>query len=65
MSFEKLQESAENKNSDTALYIILVVIGAVIVLKVLLFALFSSLYKLVDGSAVRLPGKKQLDTNWS
>lgn len=65
MSFEKLQESAENKNSDTALYIILAVIGAVIVVTILLIAFFSSRYKLVDGTAARLPGKKQLDTNWS
>lgn len=65
MSFEKLQESAENKNSDTALYIVLAVIGAVIVVTVLLITFFSSRYKLVDGTAVRLPGKKQLDTNWS
>ncbi|MDR7811012.1 DUF2207 domain-containing protein [Lacrimispora sp.] len=65
MSFEKLQESVENKNSDTALYIILAVIGAVIAVTVLLIAFFSSRYKLVDGTAVRLPGKKQLDTNWS
>ncbi len=65
MSFEKLQESAENKNSDTALYIVLAVIGAVIVVLALLIPFFSSRYKLVDGTAVRLPGKKQLDTNWS
>ncbi|WP_313577510.1 DUF2207 domain-containing protein [Lacrimispora sp.] len=65
MSFEKLQESAENKNSDTALYIVLAVIGAVIVVLALLIPFFSSRYKLVDGTAVRLPGKKQLDANWS
>lgn len=65
MSFEKLQESAENKNSDTALYIILAILGAVIVVTVLLIAFFSSRYKLVDGTVVRLPGKKQIDTNWS
>ncbi|MCA5010671.1 DUF2207 domain-containing protein, partial [Clostridioides difficile] len=62
---EKLQESAENKNSDIALYIVLAVIGAVIGVTVLLIAFYSSRYKLVDGTAVRLPGKKQLDTNWS
>lgn len=65
MSFEKLQESAENKNSDTALYIVLVVLGAVIVVTVLLIAFFSSRYKLADGTAVRLHRKKQTDTNLS
>ncbi len=65
MSFEKLQESAENKNSDTALYIVLAVLGAVIVMTVIPVVFFSSRYKLADGTAVRLPGKKQIDTNWS
>ena len=65
MSFEKLQESAENKNSDTALYIVLAVFGAAIAVSVLLITFFSSRYKLVDGTSVRLPGNKQLDTNWS
>ena len=65
MSFEKLQESAENKNSDTALYIVLAVLGAVIVMTVIPVVFFSSRYKLADGTAVRLPRKKQIDTNWS
>ena len=65
MSFEKLQESAENKNSDTALYIVLAVLGAVIVMTVIPVVFFSSRYKLADATAVRLPGKKQIDTNWS
>ncbi|HBD01236.1 MAG TPA: DUF2207 domain-containing protein [Lachnoclostridium sp.] len=65
MSFEKLQESAENKNSDTALYIVLAVLGAVIVMTVIPVVFFSSRYKLADGTAVRLPGKKQIDTSWS
>ena len=65
MSFEELQKSAENKNSDTALYIVLAVLGAVIVLTVLLITFITSQYKLADGTVVRLPGKKQIDTNWS
>jgi hypothetical protein len=65
MSFEKLQESAENKNSDTALYIVLAVIGAAIVVIVLLIIFFSSQYKLADGRVVRLPRQKQIDSNWS
>lgn len=58
MSFEKLQESAENKNSDTALYIVLAVLGAVIVMTVIPVVFFSSRYKLADGTAVRLPRKE-------
>jgi hypothetical protein len=65
MSFEKLQESAENKNSDTALYIVLAVIGAVIAVAVLLITFYSSRYKLADGRVVRIPRQKQIDSNWS
>jgi hypothetical protein len=65
MSFEKLQESAENRNSDTALYIVLAVLAVVIIVTVILVVFFSSRYKLADGTAMRLPGKKQIDTNWS
>ncbi|WP_312433218.1 DUF2207 domain-containing protein [Lacrimispora sp.] len=65
MSFEKLQESAENINSDTALYIVLAVIGTVIAVSVLLITFYSSQYKLADGTVVRLPRQKQIDSNWS
>ena len=65
MSFEKLQESAENINSDTALYIVLAVIGTVIAVTVLLITFYFSQYKLADGTVVRLPRQKQIDSNWS
>lgn len=65
MSFEKLQKSAENENSDTALYIVFAVLGAVIVMTFILIAFFSSRYKLADGTTVRLPGKTQIHADWS
>lgn len=65
MSFEQLQESAENENSDTALYIVLALIGGLIALTVFFIAFFSSRYKLADGTVVRLPRQKQIDSNWS
>lgn len=65
MSFEKLQEYAEGKNSDRALYITLGIIGGVSAMTVLLIVFFSSRYKLADGTAVRLPRQKQINSNWS
>ncbi len=65
MSFEKLQESAENKNSDTALYIVFAVIGSVIAVTILLITFYSLRYKMADGTVMRLPKQKQIDSNWS
>lgn len=64
-SFEKLQESAENENSNAALYVFLVVLAVVIAAAIILIAFLSSRYKLTDGTAARLPGKKHIETNWS
>lgn len=63
ISFEELQKSAENEHSDTALYILLAVLGVVVVVSIVLVAFFSSHYKLADGTIVRVPGKKQIDAN--
>ncbi|WP_333652183.1 DUF2207 domain-containing protein [Lacrimispora sp.] len=65
ISFEKLQKSAENINSNTALYIVLAAIGSVIAVTVLLITFYSSQYKLADGTVMRLPRQKQIDLNWS
>lgn len=65
MSFEKLQKSAENENSNTALYIVFALIGGLIAVTVFLIAFFSSRYKLADGTVVRLHRQKQIDSNWS
>jgi hypothetical protein len=64
MSFESLQKAAENANSNMALYIILAILGATIVITISLISFFYSRYKLADGTIVRLPGKKQIESNW-
>ncbi len=61
-SFEKLKEAAESDNSNTAGYIILGVLGAASVAAVILAAFFYSRYKLADGTIVRLPKRKQIDS---
>ncbi|WP_143318837.1 DUF2207 domain-containing protein [Clostridium sp. HBUAS56010] len=65
MSFEKLQEYAENKNSDTALYITLAVIGTIGVGTAFLITFLSSRYKLADGTVMRVPRQKKIESNWS
>lgn len=65
MSFEKLQKSADNDNSNTAMYIIFAVLGAAIAMAIIPIAFFYSRYKLADGTVMRLPGMKQINTNWS
>lgn len=65
MSFEKLQESAENENSDTVLYVILAILGSIIMTIVILITFFYSRYKLADGTTARLPKRKEIDTNWT
>ena len=65
MSFEELQNSADNTNQQTVITIILVVLAAFILLIILLITFFYARYKLADGTTVRLPGKKKIATNWS
>ena len=65
MSFEKLQKSADNDNSDTAMYIIFAILGAAIVMAIIPIAFFYSRYKLADGTVMRLPAMKQINVNWS
>lgn len=65
MSFENLQKSAENENSNTALFVFLIVFAAAIIVAIFLINFFSSRYKLVDGTTVRLVRRKQLETTWS
>nr|WP_314459756.1 DUF2207 domain-containing protein [uncultured Clostridium sp.] len=65
MSFEKLQKSADNDNSDTAMYIIFAILGTAIVMAVIPIAFFYSRYKLADGTVIRLPAMKQINANWT
>ncbi|KPU42875.1 hypothetical protein OXPF_36430 [Oxobacter pfennigii] len=65
MAFEKLQQSAENENSNAALYVVLAVLAAVIILAAFLVAFFSSRYKLADGTAVRLPPRREIRPEWA
>lgn len=65
MSFEKLQKAAENDNSNLFLYIFLVIFLAFVIVAVILFLILSSRYKLADGTAVKLPGRKKTDKNWN
>jgi hypothetical protein len=64
MSFEKLQKSAENANSNLGLYIILGILGSTIVIIISLISFYYSRFKLADGTTVRLPGKNKIDVNW-
>ncbi|WP_124067157.1 DUF2207 domain-containing protein [Clostridium sp. E02] len=65
ISFEKLQESADNKNSNTVMYIIFAVSAVAIVGSIILLIFFYSRFKLADGTIVRLPGMKHIDKNWA
>lgn len=64
MSFEKLQKTAENANSNLGLYITLGILGATIVGIISLVSFYYSRFKLADGTTVRLPGNHKIDTNW-
>lgn len=64
MSFDKLQKSAENANSNIGLFIIFGILGATIVIIISLISFYYSRFKLADGTTVRLPGKKKIDVNW-
>ena len=65
MTFEALQKSADNDNSNTALYIALSIVAAAIIIIIFLISFFASRYKLADGSTVRLSGMKQIEVNYS
>lgn len=65
MSFDELQKSAENENSDTAFYVFLAVLAAAIIAAVILIASLSSRYKLADGTTARLPRREEINTNWT
>lgn len=60
-SFEELQETAENDNSDTLLYILLAILTVIIVVIVIVLAYASYRYKLADGTTVKLPSKKHIE----
>lgn len=64
MSFEKLQKSAENANSNMGLYITLGILGATLAIIISLISFYFSRFKLADGTTVRLPGKNKIDANW-
>lgn len=64
MTFEKLQKSADNANSNIGLYITLGILGATIAIIITLISFFYSRFKLADGTTVRLPGKHKIDANW-
>ncbi|QIB70327.1 DUF2207 domain-containing protein [Aminipila butyrica] len=65
MSFENLQKSADNDNSNTIAYVFLAGLGVVIAVAGILTAFFFSRYKLADGTTAKLGGKKQLESTWS
>lgn len=64
-SFEQLRESADQENSNTLLYVILAVLAVVIALSVFGITFFYSRYKLADGTAVRLPKRKEIQPDRS
>jgi hypothetical protein len=64
MTFEKLQKSADNANSNLGLYITLGILGATLAIIISLITFFYSRFKLADGTTVRLPGKHKIDANW-
>lgn len=65
LSFEELQKKAEDESSNTALYIILALLGVGTAGAIGLGVFYYGRYKLSDGSVVRLPQKKQIETTWS
>lgn len=65
ITFESLQKSADNDNSNTALYIVLAALAAATIIIISLIAFYTSRYKLADGNTVRLPGMKQINVNYS
>lgn len=65
MSFEELQNSADNNKQKLVIIITLAIFLVFFLLTFFLITFFHSRYKLADQTIVRLPGKKQIDTNWS
>ncbi|QNO14295.1 DUF2207 domain-containing protein [Alkalicella caledoniensis] len=60
MSFEQLQESAENDNSDIDFIVLFIALAIVLIVIVFTHAFFHSRYKLADGTSVRLQGKEHI-----
>lgn len=68
VSFEELQESAEKSNSGIGLFVFAISAGGVVfvvLLAAFLAVLFSTRYKLADGTVVKLPKQKEMEITWT
>jgi len=63
VTFEELQGTADTEDSDIALIIIGIVGAIVIVAAIIVIIFLNSRFKLADGTKVKLPGNKQLETS--
>jgi len=63
ITFDELQGTAENEDFDIALIIIGIVSALFIVVALIVLISLNSRFKLADGTKVKLPGNKQLETS--